>query len=68
MQYRRLRGRDREEYLEARDEAIDDFLVAGRRLFDILDGELAEPKDPNDEDVYEPRRRERLRDDDDLRW
>lgn len=68
MRYRRLRGRDREEYLEARDEAIDDFLVAGRRLFDMLDGETAEPTDPNDDDIYEPRRRGRPRDEDEPRW
>lgn len=37
MRCRRLRGWDREEYLAVRDEAIDDFLVAGRRLFDMLD-------------------------------
>lgn len=68
MRYRRLRGRDRERYLEARDEAIDDFLVAGRRLFEMLDAETAEPTDPNDDDIYEPRRRGRPRDEDESVW
>lgn len=68
MRYRELRGRDRDEYMAAQDEAIDDFLVAGRRLFDMLDGEVGEPTDPNDDDIYEPRRRGRPRDEDEQRW
>ena len=68
MRYRRLRGRDREEYLAGRDEGIEDSLVAGRRLFDMLDGEVAEPKDPNDDDIYEPRHRGRPRNGDEPRW
>lgn len=45
MRNRKLRGRDRERYLEARDEAIDDFLVAGRRRFDMLGAEMEEQED-----------------------
>ena len=59
MRYRRLRGRDREEYLAARDEAIDDFLVAGRRLFDMLDGEADEQEDLDH--IYPPVERDRSR-------